>query len=303
MSDRQHVESLVREADIYRNQGFLVAAKQKYNELLQYIQRHEQYSKNERLISAVEKKILAVEADMAEVTQSQAKPQLSEEAQNLIQKLFSFSKNKETSAMEGVVALAKFGQYEKALKEFMKLMNEGILPLEAAKNVLRCQLSLSPPDVALDQYKSWVARNRFPPNDLNYLGRFLKNLLDKRGVKAEIPELVEPPEEAKTRKKKKTEEEVLDISSVGVPLKWGPLKGEMIEFEVSFQSGNTISVVIPSDQTHLLESLKPGLRLQDMQCYSLIAVFNGSGVVSGKSQITSGPKKGDFALDITINGD
>lgn len=303
MSDRQHVESLVREADIYRNQGFLVAAKQKYNELLQFIQRHEQYSKNERLISAVEKKILAVEADMAEVTQSLAEPQLPKEAQNLIQKLFSFSKNKETSAMEGVVALAKFGQYERALQEFMKLMNEGILPLEAAKNVLRCHLSLSPPDVALDQYKSWVAQNRFSLNDLNYLGRFLKNILDKRGVKAEIPELVEPPEEAKRRKKKKTEDEVLDISSVGVPLKWGPLKGEMVEFEVNFQSGNTISVVIPSDRTHLLESFKPGLRLQDMQCYSLIAVFNGSGVVTGKSQISSGPKKGDFALDITINGD
>jgi tetratricopeptide (TPR) repeat protein len=303
MSDRQHVESLVREADIYRNQGFLVAAKQKYNELLQFIQRHEQYSKNERLIRAVEKKIRAVEADMAEVTQSHAKPQLPKEAQNLIQKLFSFSKNKETSAMEGVVALAKFGQYEKALEEFIKLMNEGILPLEAAKNVLRCHLSLSPPDAAVDVYKSWVAQNRFPLSELNYLGRFLKNLLDKRGVKAEIPELVEPPEEAKIRKKKKTEEEVLDISSVGVPLKWGPLKGEMVEFEVSFQSGNTISVVIPSDRTHLLQSLKPGLRLQDMQCYSLIAVFNGSGVVTGKSQITSGPKKGDFALDITINGD
>ncbi len=303
MSDRQHVESLVREADIYRNQGFLVAAKQKYNELLKFIQRHEQYSKNERLISAIEKKIRAVEADMAEVKQAHSKPQLPKEAQILIQKLFSFSRNKETSAMEGVVALAKFGQYERALQEFMKLMNEGILPLEAAKNVLRCHLSLSPPDVALDQYKSWVAQNRFPLNDLNYLGRFLKNLLDKRGVKAEIPELVEPPKEVKMRKKKKTEEEVLDISSVGVPLKWGPLKGEMVEFEVSFQSGNTISVVIPSDRTHLLESFKPGLRLQDMQCYSLIAVFNGSGVVTGKSQITSGPKKGDFALDITINGD
>ncbi len=303
MSDKQHVESLVREADIYRNQGFLVAAKQKYNELLQFIQRHEKYSKNERLIGAVEKKIRAVEADMAEVTESLSKPQLPKEAQNLIQKLFSFSKNKETSAMEGVVALAKFGQYEKALEEFMKLMNEGILPLEAAKNVLRCHMSLSLPDVAVDQYKSWVAQNRFPLNDLNYLGRFLKNLLDKRGVKAEIPELVEPPEEGKIKKRKKTEEEVLDISSVGVPLKWGPLKGEMVEFEVSFQSGNTISIVIPSDRTHLLESFKPGLRLQDMQCYSLIAVFNGSGVVTGKSQITSGPKKGDFALDITINGD
>ena len=256
MSDRQHVESLVREADIYRNQGFLVAAKQKYNELLQFIQRHEKYSKNERLIGAVEKKIRAVEADMAEVSQSVAKPQLPKEAQNLIQKLFSFSKNKETSALEGVVALAKFGQYEKALKEFMKLMNEGILPLEAAKNVLRCQLSLSPPDVALDQYKSWVAQNRFPPNDLNYLGRFLKNLLEKRGVKAEIPELVEPPEEPKTRKKKKEEEEVLDISSVGVPLKWCPLLSQVRE--VYPDSGDLMDIVDENEAICRLISETPG---------------------------------------------
>ncbi len=301
MSDRQRVESLVREADIYRSQGFLVAAKQKYMELLQLIQGHGKYSKNEKLISAVERKIRSIEKDMSEVSKTDAKPQLSRETQDLIQKLFSFSKNKETATMEGAVALAKFGQYQKALTEFMRLMNEGILPLEAAKNILRCHLSLSPPEVALTQYKSWVSRNDFPPDDLKYLRRFLKNLLDKRGVKVEIPEIVEPA--GKVKRKKKAEEEVLDISSVGVPLNLGPLKGETVEFEVSFQSGNTISIVVPSDKTHLLEAFRPGLKLEDMQCYSLIAVFNGTGVVSGKSEITSGPKKGDFALDITISGD
>lgn len=301
MSDRQRVESLVKEADIYRSQGFLVAAKQKYTELLQLIQGHGKYSKNEKLISAVERKIRFIEKDITEATKADAKPQLSEETQGLIQKLFSFSQNKETATMEGAVALAKFGQYQKALTEFMRLMDEGILPLEAAKNILRCHLSLSPPEVALTQYKSWVSRNDFPPDDLKYLRRFLKNLLDKRGVKVEIPEIIEPA--GKVKKKKKAEEEVLDISSVGVPLNWGPLRGETVEFEVSFQSGNTISIVVPSDKTHLLEAFRPGLKLEDMQCYSLIAVFNGTGVVSGKSEITSGPKKGDFALDITISGD
>jgi hypothetical protein len=203
--------------------------------------------------------------------------------------------------MEGAVALAKFGQYQKALTEFMRLMDEGILPLEAAKNILRCHLSLSPPEVALTQYKSWVSRNDFPPDDLHYLSRFLKNLLDKRGVKVEIPEIVERA--GKAKRKKKAEEEVLDISSVGVPLNWGPLKGETVEFEVSFQSGNTISIIVPSDKTRLLEAFEPGVKLPEMQCYSLIAVFNGTGVVSGKSQITSGPKKGDYTLDITISGD
>ena len=301
MSDRQRVESLVKEADTYRSQGFLVAAKQKYKELLQLIQGHEKYSKNERLIRAVAGKIRSIESEMTEVKKADAKPQLSEETQVLIQKLFSFSKNKETATMEGAVALAKFGQYRKALTEFTRLMNEGILPLEAAKNILRCHLSLSPPDVALTQYKSWVTRNDFPPDDLKYLRRFLMNLLEKRGVKAEIPEVVVPTD--KIKKKKKAEEEVLDISSVGVPLNWGPLKGETVEFEVSFQSGNTISIVVPANKPHILEAFRPGLKLHDMQCYSLIAVFNGSGVVSGKSEITSGPKKGDYALDITISGD
>jgi hypothetical protein len=301
MSDRQRVETMVKEADIYRNQGFLVAAKQKYQELLEFIQGHDKYSKNEKLISAVEGKILAIKKEMNEVTEADAKPQLSEETQGLIQQLFSFSRNKETATMEGAVALAKFGQYRKALTEFTRLMNEGILPLEAAKNILRCHLSLSPPDIALTQYQSWVTRKDFPADDLKYLRRFLLNLLDKRGVKAEIPEIAEPS--GKVKSKKKAEEEVLDISSVGVPLNWGPLKGETVEFEVSFQSGNTISIVVPSDKPHLLEAFRPGLKLQDMQCYSLIAVFNGTGVISGKSQITSGPKKGDFALDITISGD
>ena len=301
MSDRQRVESLVKEADIYRGQGFLFAAKQKYMELLQFIQGHEKYSKNQKLISAVERKIRSIEEDMTEVKQADAKPQLSEETQGLIQKLFSFSKNKETATMEGAVALAKFGQYRKALTEFTRLMNEGILPLEAAKNILRCHLSISPPDIALTQYKSWVSRKDFPLDDLKYLRRFLKHLLDKRGVKLEIPEIVEPA--GKVKGKKKAEEEVLDISSVGVPLNWGPLKGETVEFEVSFQSGNTISIIVPSDKPHLLEAFRPGRKLEDMQCYSLIAVFNGTGVVSAKSEITSGPKKGDFALDITISGD
>lgn len=301
MSDRQRVESLVREADTYRDQGFLVAAKKKYMELLQLIQGHERYSKNKKLINAVEGKIRSIEKEMSEVTKAEAKPQLSSETQDLIQKLFSFSKNKDTATMEGAVALAKFGQYQKALTEFMRLMDEGILPLEAAKNILRCHLSLSPPEVALTQYKSWVSRNDFPPDDLKYLRRFLKNLLDKRGFKVEIPEIAERVGKAKRRKK--AEEEVLDISSVGVPLNWGPLKGETVEFEVSFQSGNTISIIVPSNKTQLLEAFRPGVKLPEMQCYSLIAVFNGTGIVSGKSQITSGPKKGDFTLDITISGD
>ena len=204
------------------------------------------------------------------------------------------------------MALAKFGQYEKALGEFKRLLQEGILPLDAAKNILRCHLTLSTPDVAIYQFKQWLSRGEFPPGDLKYLRGFLLKYLEKRGIEATLPEVVEAPKEKaeikKKQKKKKKEEEVLDISSVGVQFQNGPLKGQMEEFEVTFQTGNTISVIIPSDRKDLLGTLEPGLRLKDMQCYSLIAVFNGSGVVSNKSVIGSGPKKGHYTLDITIDG-
>jgi tetratricopeptide (TPR) repeat protein len=306
MSDKEHIKTLAREAEVYRSQGLLSGAKQKYQEILQFVQDHEHYSKDKRLIETVNKKIKAIEENLSEVLEAPERPEVTEDVQHLIQKLFSFSKDQQTSRMEGAVALAKFGQYEKALNEFKKLLKEGILPLDAAKNILRCHLTLSSPDVAVYQFKRWISRGDFSPGDLKYLRGFLQKYLEKRGIKTTLPEVVEAPQEkGETKKKKKTkkkEEEVLDISSVGVQFQNGPLKGKMEEFEVTFQAGNTISIIIPSDRKDLLESFEPGLRLKEMQCYSLIAVFNGSGVVSDKSVISSGPKRGHYTLDITIDG-
>jgi tetratricopeptide (TPR) repeat protein len=306
MSDKEHIKALAREAEVYRSQGLLSGAKQKYQEILQFVQNHEHYSKDTKLLETVNKKIKAIEENLSEVLEAPERPEVTEDVQNLIQKLFSFSKDQQTSKMEGAVALAKFGQYEKALNEFKRLLKEGILPLDAAKNILRCHLTLSSPDVAVYQFKRWMSRGDFSPGDLKYLRGFLQKYLEKRGIQAALPEVVEAPqgkaETKKKKKKRKKEEEVLDISSVGVQFQNGPLKGKMEEFEVTFQTGNTISVIIPSDRKDLLESLEPGLRLKDMQCYSLIAVFNGSGVVSNKSVISSGPKRGNYTLDITIDG-
>jgi tetratricopeptide (TPR) repeat protein len=306
MSDKEHIKALAREAEVYRSQGLLSGAKQKYQEILQFVQNHEHYSKDTKLLETVNKKIKAIEENLSEVLEAPERPEVTEDVQNLIQKLFTFSKDQQTSKMEGAVALAKFGQYEKALKEFKRLLKEGILPLDAAKNILRCHLTLSSPDVAVYQFKRWMSRGDFSPGDLKYLRGFLQKYLEKRGIQAALPEVVEAPqgkaETKKKKKKRKKEEEVLDISSVGVQFQNGPLKGKMEEFEVTFQTGNTISVIIPSDRKDLLESLEPGLRLKDMQCYSLIAVFNGSGVVSNKSVISSGPKRGNYTLDITIDG-
>jgi len=226
--------------------------------------------------------------------------------QKLILRLFAFSKNKDMAAIEGAVALAKFGQYNKAMDEFKRLMKEGTLPLVAAKNILRCHRNLSSIDGAITEFEQWVSERALSPDQLMNLRAFLLEVLDKEGVQADLPQIaVAAPEEVKQPKTPKApvnEEDIIDINLVSMKLSEGPRKGEVVEFDVTFQAGNTVSFTVPSYDEDLLKALKPGKRLTQMQCYSMLAVFNGSGVVSGKTRITSGPKRGDYTLDVTIDG-
>ena len=84
-------------------------------------------------------------------------------------------------------------------------------------------------------------------------------------------------------------------------MKNGPRKGDNIEFKVTSQSGNTISVDIPERQRELADAFKPGLRLPNLQCYSPIAVFKASGIVINKIRHSDGKKQGNYMLDISID--
>jgi tetratricopeptide (TPR) repeat protein len=301
MSEREHIKQLVRQGDLYRVQGLLEDSIEKYQELLQFIQSHERFSKDKKIMDAITTRIRMVEEDLVEVDQEDETPELSEDVQDLIKKLFAFSKDKQTSAVEGAIALAKFGQHDKALAEFERLLRKGIMPLEVGKNILRWHFTFSSPDAAVMQFKLWVSRDELSKEHLKYLRDFLENILEKRGIQADLPEVLVAPHEKDHNRIEIEVEKSIDISSIAVQLPRGPLKGETAEFEVSFQSGNTISFIIPADEKELVESFRPNLRLEEIQCYSQIAVFNTSGVVTGNTRITSGPRRQDYSLDITID--
>lgn len=299
MSDKEHIRSLIQEAKVYQKHGLLDESKKKYKELLEFLQSHERYSKDKKLIDAVQGKIRTVEGTLDEIESSPETAELSQEVHELINRLFSFSENEDTAAMEGAIALAKFGQYDEAIGAFQGLINEGILPLVAAKNALMCHVTLSSPDAAVAQFKQWVSQETFSAKELRYLSSSLRDYLARHGITVDLPQVGEPPpEEAEPEE----EEGVIDISSFTVQLASGPRKGQRVEFEVSFQSGNKISTIIAAHQKDLVDAFEPGLRLSDIECFSPIAVFNGKGVVSGVNKISSGPRRGDYSLDITIEG-
>lgn len=300
MSEKSTIKSLLKEADVYRDQALLKESRAKYLEILKLIKKHKGFSRDEQLIDTVKKKIRAVEDELVEVDQATKDFELSKEGENLIKNLFSFSRTKETAALEGAVALAKFGQYERALVEFQKLIKEGILPAMAAKNMLMCHLSFGKPETAVNQFRRWIARSVFSKAELKYLRSFLQNILKMKGIDFDLPNLVGVSQE--TSESHETAEEVLEISAVRVKLNHGPRKGQTVDFDITSQLGNAITIFVRSVEKDLMDAFKPGTRLSQIQCYSPISIFNADAIVSGNKKIPSGPKKGDFSVYLKIMG-
>jgi hypothetical protein len=300
MYDQEHIRSLVKEAQLYQTQGLLAESRERYVKVLQFIGGDQQSLNRGQLVGAVKDRIRAVEDNMTEIDQATMAPELSHNVQNLINRVFAISNDKEKAKFKGAVALAKFGQYDRALEEFHGLLKKGAMPVIAAKNIIMCHLAYSSAEAAAGQFEQWVCRDMLSKDDLKEIRSFLKNTLEKNGIEARLSEIDEPPLEPD-----EIEEEeytgVLAISSICVPLEKGPLKGDMVEFDVTFQTGNIISVLVRANQKDLLEIFRLGNRLSYIQCYSPGAIFRCSGTVFGKTRIDSGPRKGDYVLEIILS--
>jgi len=121
----EQIKALLNEAEVYRRQGLLEESLECYRRTLGLLEGHEVFSKNLDFMEAVRENIRLVEDEISELELDIEAPELPQEIQDLISKLFSYSKNQDIAAIEGAVALAEFGQYEKSLSEFRRLLKEG----------------------------------------------------------------------------------------------------------------------------------------------------------------------------------
>jgi hypothetical protein len=129
----------------------------------------------------------------------------------------------------------------------------------------------------------------------------------KKGAPAPEPSKAKPKPKPETKaqapaveREASAEEEIIDISSIGITPEAGSKKGQLIELDVSFQTGSVISLLISGKDKELLSLFEEGAQLQQIQFYSPIAMFQGTGTVKAKTRISSGPKSGDFSVDISI---
>ena len=299
MDTKKQIQALFKEAELYKSHGLFVEAKEKYDLVAKLIQKNDRIANRQNLLDAISKKIGEVDNEIKKLDKSPATPKLSTKAQDLVKNLFSFSEDKDEDAalLEGAMALAKFGQFERALIEFNELIKKDSLRVAAAKNIIRCHIALSSSDEAVTKYRQWLSGDSFSSGQVEEIRIFFQDILDRKGIDKKLPAVTQPKA---AREEETREEEFLDISSIAITLGDESKKGALIELDVNFQRGNTISLIISRDDKDLIENLKVGVRLNNIKCYSPIAVFNGSGIVSEKAPIELGPKKGDYRVDIEI---
>lgn len=325
MDTKSKVKSNLQEAELYKTQGLLNEALEKYLRAGNLIRKDEQLARNKKLYNTVIQKIRALKAEIERIDSSPDTKEVSESVQNIIKEKFAYGEEGDARALEGAIALAKFGQYERALREFRDLMQQENVKVDSAKNIIRCHVTLDSIDDAIRQYEEWFRSNAFTPEQINRLRVFLQSILDKKGIDKTLPhkeveampaespaalydnqevmdgEIIEPEYvEGEVMEDEIQDEDIIDISSVEITLEEGPQKGQTVEYDVSFQSGRVINLLVSSSDKELIETLKTGLELRKVHFYSPMAMFNGEGVVFSKSKIESGPKQGDYSLDIEI---
>lgn len=327
MNNKTVLKKLLKEAEIYQQQGLLNEAKENYKRATEIIRANPDIQGGQVLIDSIVKRVVHLNQEINKINEALSKPLVSEQKQDLIKKLFISSgvKDADASRLDGAITLAKFGQYERALKEFEPLLERPPLRVTAAKNIIRCLLELDDGPGAQNTFNQWRTDDRFDPSQLEKIRFFANQRLKKSGMKT-LPSVAQAAgqgqpaaaadanaESASTEAKDPaippppidpsefaSDEDVLDISSIGIHFDSGPLKGQNCELDVSFQSGNNLNLIIPDKERGLIDHLETGTKLENIQFFSPIAILNGSGVVTAKNKIQSGPKAGSYSLDIAI---
>lgn len=294
------IKTAFKEAELYHSQGLLDEAIDKYTMVEALIKANSNIRQRKALLGKISSRINELNQKMRRISTPTPPPKVSEDAQVLMKEMFSYDdpEARGSSTLGGAIALVKFGQYDKAIEELTRLLEYKSLRLEAAKNILWCWVQQNYVDYAVSLFQKWQKTQFFPPEELALVQGHFQEVLTAAGITREIAGIelqktIEPDSEI-------DDEDILDISATRFGLPGGSRKGEQVEFEVSFQSGKYIQIIIPKKEKDLISGLKPGDMLKDIVFYSPMAIFSGTGFLSSKKEIEAGPKRGDYSFSIKI---
>ncbi len=327
MDLRTRIQTLFKEAEIYRQQGLLEEARDKYVEVTALLEQNPNIKNRDQLLDAIQKKIKAVDREATELEEALGPEQVASpnaNVQDLVKGFFSAGgdeKDKAANAFKGAIALAQMRQFERALAEFRKLLEDDSLKVQAAKNIMKCHLAISTVDSAVEQYREWLPSEMFDNDQIEGIAVFFEDLMRKKGVNVALPRREAPapayvPDAtevtgikvapsaiqlaAEAAAEEAAGEDQIEICSLEITPEAGPKAGKPIELEVTAQTGNKIHVTVPAKDADYVAGVEVGQRLNKLQFFSHFVMFWGTGIVLAKRKLESGPKKGDINLSIRM---
>ena len=299
MDIKKRLKNLLETAKLYRSQGLLFEAKGKYEDAAALIQEAGLIKDGQNLTDIISKKISGVKKAIERIEKQPTLPEVSEENQDVIKELFSDTtgKDKDAAVVEGAITLAKFGQFDRALKDLNELLKSAPARMNAAKNILRCHMARTSIEDAVVQFQKWQSSDIFTKSQLITIRLFLEvfrfdNFKENISIQLKNPADVE--------KLEITNGKIPDICSMIITLVKGPLKGVTFVLDVRFQIRNVITLFIEEHKEELLESFEVGKNLDNLQFNTTVAIFKGKGIVAEKVRIDSGTRQGDYRIDIEV---
>lgn len=185
------IKTLIKEAELYRNQGLLAEAKESYEQVIALVKKNLAPSDGQKIINNIADKIDGIEKEIRRVEKKVLSPRMTKESQDLITKMFDASEgeDEDTAAMEGAKALIKFGQFDRAKVELDRLLNIESKRVEAARHIINCFFLESKFDGAVEQYRKWQTGDLFTPKQLEALKGFIERTFKNKGVQTKLSEV------------------------------------------------------------------------------------------------------------------
>lgn len=299
MSAKEQIEQIFKEIEVYSSHALFALAKQKYMELVDLVENSDQLEHKDALLQEISRQIENIEDEQRSFEGVNKATRMSTKELDVVKQMVCVPD--EADSNEGIWEVAGacliLGQYATALCEFNRLIDKRFKPVSAAKNMLRCHIGMSAFDEAINQYKEWSLSGLFSLGQMESIRTFLQELLYKNKIDRLITSTrtgnIDHDEESR-------DDEFIDVIGVKLSMKGDSDKCQEIMLTVNYQKGSTFSVLVPKEDQTLLDYLKIGKEIDNLELYSSSIVFTEHCLVYERNKVKYGPRSGDYSVSLKI---
>jgi len=298
---RQEIQKRLQEIEAYRSHSLFKEARVRCQELAAFIKKTPDIPNKEKLLGQLVSKVRKIDDELKTFDDFSAGVEMSSHEQTVVQELFTSGKKGDAkTAFETATAMLVFGQWAPALKSLRELLGDDTHRVAAAKSIIRCHLGAKQYQAAVNDYLAWFKDDHFPKQALDSVRAFLQAALEKKGFKQTLPvpiimDGIEAPAEL--------DDEPEDFLSIVITYKDNRQQKKEVVLDVNFQSRVRINCIVPWTESDLLEYLKPGIVIPDVQLNGVDMITFSSLRLKEVSKIRVGRYAGDTTITLLFMDD